>query len=64
MQLKNLIKYGKNSGLWFGFVVNPYHWQFVYKCEGVGELAPSVFGKYISVGPVWIRVIIDDGSVH
>lgn len=62
--LKNLIKFCKNSGIWIGFVVNPYHWQFAYKCEGVGELAPSVFGKFISVGPVWIRVLIDDGSVH
>ena len=59
--LKNFLKY---SGLWFGFVVNPYHWQFVNKREGVGELAPSVLGRFISVGPLWVRLVIDDGSVQ
>jgi hypothetical protein len=62
--LKNLLKYIKTSGIWTGFVLNPYHWQFVIKSEGVGELAPSLFGKFISIGPVWIRVIVDDGSVR
>ena len=61
--LKNFRKYAIHSGIWMGFVVNPYHWQFVCKQEAIGELEPSVFGKFISVGPFWIRLIIDDGSV-
>lgn len=59
MKLKSLLK---NSGIWFGFVVNPYHWQFTIKQEGIGELAPTVFGRFASFGPLWIRIIIDGGS--
>ena len=61
MKLKNLLKH---SGIWTGFVVNPYHWQFVIQNVGTGELAPKVFGKFVSFGPLWIRVIVDDGTVN
>lgn len=60
MQLKNCLKY---SGLWAGFVLNPYHWQFKITRGSEGILDDDViFGLGIYFGPVWIRVAIDDGS--
>ena len=55
--------YLKNSGLWAGFVLNPYHWQFKIKTKTEGILEDDVlFLLAIYVGPVWAKVIIDDGS--
>lgn len=59
--LKN---YLKHSGIWAGVAFNPYHWQFVSRREGIGELSPKVCGRFISFGPVWIRVVIDDGCAN
>jgi hypothetical protein len=58
--LKNYLKY---SGLWAGLVVNPYQWQFKIKTGSESILDDDViFGLSIYFGPVWIRVIVDDGS--
>lgn len=58
--LKNLIKY---SGLWMGFVLNPYHWEFKITNGSDGILEDDViFGLAIHCGPIWIRVVIDDGT--
>lgn len=60
MTLKNLVKY---SGIWAGFVLNPYHWQFKIKTGSDGILEDDViFGLSVYFGPVWIRVVLDDGS--
>jgi hypothetical protein len=60
MTLKNLIKY---SGLWFGLVINPHHWQFKIKTGSDGILEDDViFGLSIYLGPVWGRLVVDDGS--
>jgi hypothetical protein len=58
MMLRNYLKY---SGLWMGFVLNPYHWNF--KIEQTDHLFDDYL-FYLSVycGPIWIRIIIDDGS--
>jgi hypothetical protein len=49
--------------LWAGLVVNPYHWQFKIKTGSESILDDDViFGLSIYFGPVWIRVIVDDGS--
>lgn len=50
--------YLKYSGMWFGFVLNPFHWQFGWK-EGLEDYP---FDNSIHFGPVWLRVIIDNGG--
>ena len=57
--LKNYLKY---SGVWFGFVLNPYHWQFKLDYSGNTELDPAMHKIELHLGPVWIRGVIDDGS--
>ena len=58
--LKNLIKH---SGLWAGFVLNPYHCQFKITNGSESILDDDViFALGIYFGPVWIRIVIDDGS--
>jgi hypothetical protein len=60
--IKTITKYLKYSGIWVGFVFNPYHWEFKYITK-VKEWPESDnwFDNKLSLGPVWIRVIIDDG---
>ena len=62
MQLKILINYIKYSGIWAGVAINPFHWQFKLEFLQPDELNPDMTGFYISVGPVWVRLIIDNGS--
>jgi hypothetical protein len=61
MTLRNLVKY---SGIWFGFVVNPYHWRLRFKTgsDGLLDDEPNIFGLHVYVGPVWMKVLIDDGN--
>ena len=59
--LKN---YLKHSGIWMGVVLNPYHWELANRTDGIGELAAKVCSRFVSIGPLWIRVVIDDGSVN
>lgn len=56
------MKYLKYSGIWCGVAVNPYHWQL--KLENIlpDDMNPKQNGVFISIGPFWIRIIIDDGS--
>ena len=56
MKLKNLLNYVKFSGIWIGFVLNPYHWEFKF-------LNTNDMGKTIAlyVGPVWFRLAISNG---
>ena len=62
MMLKNLSNYIKFSGLWAGVAVNPYHWEFRIATQQPDDLNPNIHGFFISVGPLWIRGSIDDGS--
>jgi len=59
MILKN---YLKHSGLWMGLVINPYHWEFKVDNIQPDELNPKNYGFMISLGPIWVRGVIDDGS--
>ena len=59
MTLKNYLKY---SGLWMGFVFNPYHWEFKFVKIQPDDMNPKNYGFMISLGPVWIRGVIDDGT--
>lgn len=62
MMLKNLNNYLKYSGIWVGLVINPYHWDFRIEKMHPDELNPNMVGLYLAGGPVWIRIVIDDGS--
>ena len=56
--LKN---YLKHSGLWLGLVFNPCHWEIRFETIR-DELNPNAKGFYISLGIIWIRGVIDDGT--
>lgn len=60
--LKILSKYFRYSGIWVGVAINPCHWNFVFEFLHPDELNPKMMGVYASVGPVWVRLVIDDGS--
>ena len=62
MTLKTLNKYAKYSGVWVGFAINPYHWTVRYEQLHPDDLNPNMRGVYISVGPIWVRLILDDGA--
>jgi hypothetical protein len=60
MRLKTYLKY---SGIWMGIVLNPYHWEFKIKTGSESILEDDViFGFSIHGGPVWFRLVIDDGT--
>jgi hypothetical protein len=59
MMLKNYLKF---SGMWMGFVLNPYHWEFKIQRIKPDESNPKNYGFMISVGPFWVRGVIDDGT--
>jgi hypothetical protein len=57
--LKNYLKY---SGLWAGFVLNPYHWNFKLEVDPPQLIDTYLFHFELYLGLIWIRIIIDDGS--
>jgi hypothetical protein len=57
--LKN---YLKHSGLWVGFVLNPYHWEIRFVTTGPTDFDPAMYTLFISLGPIWIRGVIDNGN--
>lgn len=59
MKLKNYLKY---SGMWMGFVLNPYHWEFKLMRIKPDDMNPKNHGFMIAVGPIWVRGVIDDGT--
>ena len=66
MTLKNLLNWFKYSGVWIGFVFNPYQWEPDLKLKTRNSLLTDhdVWGIIfleINLGFVWLRVIIDDG---
>ena len=60
--LKILSNYLKYSGIWMGLVINPYHWELKFQKYHPDELNPNMYGVYYCIGPIWIRLIIDNGS--
>jgi len=45
-----------------GLVFNPYHWEVRVENIQPDELNPKNYGFMISLGPIWVRGVIDDGS--
>ena len=51
--MSQILNYCKYSGIWFGVVVNPFHWQFGWNTNQ---------DNVVHLGPIWLRVVIDDGQ--
>jgi len=62
MKLKNFLNYVKFSGIWIGFVLNPYHWEFRVEKTGPTDTDPNAYMVAVYFGPFWVRAILDDGS--
>lgn len=60
--LKILSNYLRYSGIWMGLVINPFHWDFRFDFLHPDDLNPNMRGVYISIGPIWTRFILDNGS--
>jgi len=58
--MKAALRYLKYSGLWIGLVVNPWHWR--WGLRGSDRIVDDrIFDNCLDLGPIWIRIIIDDG---
>ena len=58
-----MIKWLKYSGVWFTFAVNPYHWRLNFEAHtNPSDLDPAMRLIIVTVGPLTIRIVIDDGS--
>jgi hypothetical protein len=57
-----MIKWLKYSGVWITVVVNPLHWQMQAETIRPDELNPKLYGVVVNLGPIVIRIIIDNGS--
>jgi hypothetical protein len=58
--MSTILNYLRYSGIWAGIVVNPFHWQFGWK-RNIDVYDNHLFDNSIHMGPIWVRVIIDDG---
>lgn len=54
--MRSVLRYLRYSGLWIGLVVNPWHWSW-----GWITTDTQPFENQLKLGPIWIRIIIDDG---
>ena len=62
--MKKFIEYLRYSGVWIGIVLNPFHWQpkIETKDSLFNDMNPNGNLLYISLGPLWIRIVIDDAT--
>jgi len=60
--MQKWLNYLKYSGIWIGFVLNPYHWEFKLQTEGPTDLDPNMHFAFLTLGPFWIRIVVDDGG--
>ena len=60
MTLKNFLKWFEYSGVWVGFVLNPFHWEPDIKVITDKAEFGLVYFE-LNLGLVWLRVVIDDG---
>lgn len=63
MTLKTSLNWLKHSGVWIGFVLNPYHSQPDFYVK-VNDKTYGKFFLELNLGLVWIRIAIDDGSLE
>ena len=55
----NWLKY---SGVWITFALNPYHWRVDFDMHGPDDMDPARHVICATVGPLTVRIVIDDGS--
>lgn len=60
--MKKMFKYLRYSGVWIGLILNPFHWRIAWDKEIKQWPDDRMFENCVYVGPIYIRVIIDDGS--
>jgi hypothetical protein len=60
--LKILSKYIRYSGIWISLALNPFHWRVSFEFMHPDELNPNMRGVFISLLPISLRIIVDDGS--
>jgi hypothetical protein len=60
--LKILSKYIRYSGIWVSVAINPCHWRVSFEFMHPDELNPNMRGVFISLLPISLRIIVDDGS--
>jgi len=62
--MKKFIEYLRYSGVWIGIVLNPFHWQPKIETRDplFSDMNPNGKLLYISLGPLWIRIVINDAT--
>jgi hypothetical protein len=55
----NWLKY---SGVWVTLALNPYHWTVNFRKQGPDDMDPAQHLFVATVGPLTVRIVIDDGS--
>jgi hypothetical protein len=56
------MKWLKYSGLWVTFALNPMHWRISFEVQNPSDMDPAMTKIIGTVGPLTIRIVIDDGS--
>jgi hypothetical protein len=56
------MKWLKYSGVWFTLALNPYHWRINFEVHGPDDMDPAMHVICATVGPLTVRIVIDDGS--
>jgi hypothetical protein len=59
---KTFLNYFKYSGVWISFALNPYHWRIWLDFNKPDDMDPGRYTFNIGVGPVAVKVVLDDGS--
>lgn len=56
------MKWLRYSGIWVSLAINPLHWRIACEVSGPTDMDPAMYSGYVSMGPLTIRIVIDDGS--
>ena len=56
------MKWLKYSGVWVSLALNPLHWRINFEVHNSSEMDPAMTMIIGTVGPLTIRIVIDDGS--
>jgi hypothetical protein len=56
------VKWLKYSGVWVSLALNPLHWRINFEVHNSSEMDPAMTMIIGTVGPLTIRIVIDDGS--
>jgi hypothetical protein len=60
--LKNFLDYVRFSGIWVSFALNPFHWRLSGSFHKPTDTDPSMYAIYITVGPLSVRTVLDNGT--